>query len=158
MTTRSSLRPSVLAWVRLMRLHSLVSRLAEAQLADKGLSAPRFDVLAQLGAREACATQDALVRRLMLTKGNVSTLIQKMVEDGLIERREDPDNRRRNRLALTAKGKALRQKAVPCHEAWLDDLFSVLSRREQAKLEALLAKLLSGVKKRGETRTQRRTS
>jgi len=154
---RRHVKPSVLAWVRVMRLYNAVSRLAAAQLSKDGVSGPRFDVLAQLGALGgACAAQDALVRRLMVTKGNVSTLIHKMVQDGLISRKEDPANRRRNRLALTPKGEALRRRAVPRHEQWVDELFSVLSSREQEILEALLAKLLSGIKRRSEIQSVKR--
>ncbi len=154
---RPPVKPSVLAWARVMRLYATISRLAAAQLLEEGLSVPRFDVLAQLGVLGgACAAQDALVRRLMVTKGNVSTLIHKMVQDGLISRREDPANRRQNRLALTPKGEALRRKAVPRHEEWLDDLFSVLEPREQEDLEALLTKLLMGIKKRGESQSASR--
>ena len=155
--SRHAVKPSVLAWVRVMRLYNAVSRLGAAQLAQEGLSGPRFDVLAQLGVLGgACAAQDALVRRLMVTKGNVSTLIHKMVQDGLISRKEDPANRRRNRLALTPKGETLRRRAVPRHEQWLDELFSVLSPREQKALEALLTKLLSGIKKCSELQSTKR--
>ena len=148
-TIKAGLKPSVLSWIYMMRIYSLVTRAAERELRAEGLTLPRFDVIVQLGALEGCCTQESLCDKLLVTKGNVSGLIQRMMVEGLVTRREDPENRRCNRVQLSENGKRLFRKVVPDHEGCIDALFSGLSRREQAELSELLGKLLAYIRKLG---------
>ncbi|MHB2027165.1 MAG: MarR family winged helix-turn-helix transcriptional regulator [Elusimicrobiota bacterium] len=146
-------RPSipVMDWTLIMRIYSIVIRQAEVELSKRGLTVPRFDILAQLGGLCSCPAQDDLVRKLMVTKGNVSSLIHRMVQDGLVERTQNPDNRRCNNLRLSAKGHALRRSVLPEHEAWIENLFGALGTGEQKRLFSLLKKLFSGLTGRHQT-------
>ena len=73
-------------------------------LADHGVTLPQFDVLATLWHGEGI-TQQELAERLLVTKGNVVGLIDRLCGAGLIERRDDPADRRANRLHLTKAGR-----------------------------------------------------
>jgi DNA-binding MarR family transcriptional regulator len=145
-TAAPDLKPSVLAWVYLMRIYCLVARCADKELKVTGLTLPQFDVITQLGALEGCCTQEALCDRLLVTKGNVSGLVSRMVQEGLVSRQEDPANRRCNRVQLTAKGRRLFEAVGPDHEACLDGMFSTLSAKEQEQLRDLLGKVLVNVR------------
>lgn len=134
--------PALAAWIHFMRIYSLVTRCAERELSRHGLTLPRFDIIAQLGAIEECCNQGVLCDRLLVTKGNVSGLIQRMLGEGLVSREEDPANRRCNRVRLTVKGQKLRSAVVPEQEACIGKMFSVLSKAEQEQLRGLLKKLL----------------
>ncbi len=78
-------------------------RMAE-RLADYGMTLPQFDVLATLWHGEGI-TQQELAVRLLVSKGNVVGLIDRLCAAGLIERRADPVDRRANRLHLTDEGR-----------------------------------------------------
>lgn len=143
-TKKTLLKPSVLAWIYIMRVYAFVTRCAERELRKEGLTLPRFDVIAHLGAEE-CFMQDTLCEKLFVTKGNISSLIDRMVEEGLVSREEDPKNRRCNRIELTDRGKKLFQKVVPEHEECIDNMFSALTRQEQIQLKELLRKLMKSM-------------
>ena len=145
-TDSAPTKPSVLAWINLMRIYGLVVRCAEKELKATGLTLPQFDVITQLGAQEGCCTQEALCDRLLVTKGNVSGLISRMAQEGLVSRQEAPSDRRCNRVQLTDKGRRLFESVMPDHNACLDGLFSTLSCKEQEQLRDLLGKLLTNVR------------
>ena len=130
-------RASVLAWLRLLRVSQKVERDLAGQLKLWGLNNAQFDVLAHVGAAEGI-TQQELADSLLVTKGNVAQLLDRMQKRGLIERRPQG---RINRLFLTAKGRRTFTKVVPAHETLIDDQLSVLSEEEQRQLFELLRKL-----------------
>src|SRR2546421_6367670 len=95
--------PAVLAWLRLARVFAKVDRASAEHLRPWGLSVAQFDVLAQVGAAEGLSQQQ-LAARLLVTKGNVTQLLDRLQRDGLIVRRQEG---RANCLFLTDKGRRL---------------------------------------------------
>ena len=134
---RSLRRPSVLAYVRLLRVSQKIERNLALRLRRWGLNNAQFDVLAQVGAAEGL-TQQELADHLLVTKGNVAQLVARLEGRGVIERRPQG---RTNRLYLTEEGRGLFEKAVPEHEALVDERLSALTDDEQKALHDLLRKL-----------------
>ena len=130
-------RPSVLAWVRMLRVSQKVERDLARQLRRWGLSNAQFDVLAQVGSSEGL-TQQELADHLLVTKGNVAQLVARLEGRGMIERRPEG---RTNRLFLAREGHKLFEKVVPAHEALVDQRLSALTREEQKVFHDLLRKL-----------------
>jgi MarR family transcriptional regulator, 2-MHQ and catechol-resistance regulon repressor len=130
-------RPSVLGWLRLLRVSQKVERDLAGQLKLWGLNNAQFDVLAHVGAAEGI-TQQELADSLLVTKGNVAQLLGRMGRRGLIERRSQG---RTNRLFLTDEGRRTFTEVVPAHEALIDDRLSVLSEEDQKQLFELLRRL-----------------
>ena len=130
-------RPSVLGWLRLLRVGQKVDRDLVAQLRRWDLNLAQFDVLAHVGA-SAGITQQSLADSLLVTKGNVAQLLSRMEGRGLVERRPEG---RTNRLFLTGEGRRLFDEAVPAHEALIAERLSVLSPEEQRQFLELLRKL-----------------
>src|SRR5829696_2959800 len=97
-------------WFRFVRLHRRASNAVAAELKLIGLSIPQFDLLSTLTEQEGLSQQE-LAQRLYVTKGNVSGLLDRMVEAGLVERRSPPGDRRSNALFLTPRGRALAEPA-----------------------------------------------
>jgi len=118
-----------------------VSQKVERELAEQlklwGLNNAQFDVLARVGAAEGI-TQQELADALLVTKGNIAQLLDRMQKRGLIERRPQG---RINRLFLTDEGRRTFAEVVPAHEDLIDDRLSVLSEDEQRWLFELLRKL-----------------
>ena len=134
---RSRTTPSVRAWVKMGRFSQKLLRVLAEDLGGWGLNLAQFDVLAQVGAAEGL-TQQELADSLLVTKGNVCQVLDRMERRGLVSRRPEG---RANRLYLTREGRSLYERVVPAHEALVDERFSVLSREEQEKLLELLRKL-----------------
>jgi DNA-binding MarR family transcriptional regulator len=133
-------QPAVLAWCRLARVYGKAQQHAARHLRPFGLTVAQFDVLAQVGAAEGLSQQD-LAERLLVTKGNVCGLIDRLERLGLVARQPDPVDRRVNRLVLTAAGRRLYAEVVPAQEALLAERFAALPAAHQYDLLALLRTL-----------------
>ena len=131
------MRRGVTAWVRLARVFTKMDRAMVGDLRARNLSMAQFDVLAQVGGHEGL-TQQELADRLLVTKGNVCQLLDRMTQSGLLARRQEG---RANRVFLTEAGWRLRAEIVPEHEAVIEQLFDALTPDEQRQLTALLRKL-----------------
>ena len=131
---------SVLAWIHLLRIQHKVQRRETAHLAEYNLTLPQFDALAQLQ-REQGITQQTLADRLLVTKGNVCGLMDRLVEQGLVERCSDPEDRRAHKINLTPKGKALIDNVLPVQRNLLVSQFAQLDSVKQKQLLDLLSEL-----------------
>lgn len=131
---------SVLAWLHMLRIHHQVQKSEIAQLAQYDLTLPQFDVLAQLS-REEGITQQELADRLLVTKGNVCGLMERMMEQGFVERRTDPQDRRAYMLNLTPKGKQLIETILPAHHQLIVSHLNKLAPEKQKQLLDLLGEL-----------------
>lgn len=130
-------KPSVIAWLRLARVHQKVDRATAEFLREYDLSVAQFDALAQIRAMEGC-TQQELADRLFVTKGNISQLLERLEQRGLVYRKP---RGRAYRLYLTEAGLSLTARAVPAQEELIVRLFRGLSANEQSELRHLLHRL-----------------
>jgi DNA-binding MarR family transcriptional regulator len=81
-----------------------------------------------------------LSRLLMVTGGNVTTVVDQLEKEGLVERLDEPADRRAFRIRLTRSGERMFADMAREHEEWVIGLLSGLSRRDQDELLRLLAK------------------
>src|SRR6202163_3259176 len=100
---------SLLAWLRLVRVFQKVDRASTDSLRCRQLSPAQLDVLAKVGSSEGISQQE-LADALLVTKGNICQLLDKMQGSGLLERRPDG---RVNRLFLTQQGRRVHDEIVP---------------------------------------------
>ncbi len=143
-------RISLRMWLRLLNCSNLVEREVRGRLRDQfDTTLPRFDVLAQLDAASREARRDLtmseLSRRLMVTNGNLTSLIERLVREGLVRRETSSTDRRTQVVRLTANGKRSFDLMTPEHQRWIDSLFAGLSPTEQTRLYELLGKLRDSV-------------
>ena len=130
----------VLGWIYMMRVSDKLHRLSGEHLTQYDLTDAQFDVLVQLSAEEGIS-QQALSTRLLVTKGNVCGLIDRMEARNLVQRKADPDDRRSNLLFLTPQGRMLAQRVVPAQEEFISKHMGALSPEEIQTLRTLLRKL-----------------
>ncbi|GJD48833.1 hypothetical protein OPKNFCMD_1559 [Methylobacterium crusticola] len=124
-------------WFRFIRLHRRVSAAVAAELRAVGLSIPQFDVLSTLSEEQGMTQQD-LAERLYVTKGNVSGLIDRLVEAGLVERRPIPGDRRSHALHLTEAGLSLAQAGIAAQTGYVARTLGHLPARDVAELERVV--------------------
>jgi len=133
-------------WLRLLTCANLIEGRVRAGLREEfGVTLPRFDVLAQLDRMADGLSMGELSDRLMVSNGNVTGLIDRLVDEGLVARMPAPQDRRQSRVRLTPAGKRAFDAMTPRHERWIDDLLAGLSRQDMAQLLELLAKLKQSV-------------
>ena len=129
--------PGVRAWLRLMRTYQKIERAAAQQLREYGLSLAQFYVLTHVGAAEGLVQQE-LADGLLVTKGNIVQLLDRLEASDLLERRREG---RSNRLYLTPAGRSLYDRIIPPHEAMIAQQFRGLTSEERRQLHRLLRRL-----------------
>lgn len=132
---------AVVAWLRLARVFQKIDTLSARLFQQHSLTTAQFDVLSKLGAA-AGMTQQELAASLLVTKGNVSQVLDRMEQRGLIVRRQEG---RTKYLFLTEQGQALYDVAVPQQEEQINKLLAKLTHDEQAELVRLLRKIDQGL-------------
>jgi DNA-binding MarR family transcriptional regulator len=135
---------SVAVVSRLERVWGHIDVDLERLYAAHGLSGPNFSVLVTLARlnEPGGVSQRRLMDELGLTSGTVSVRIDRLVEQGLVDRQADPDDKRNTRITLTDAGRQLFEQVAPAHLANERRLLMSLSDAEQELLATLLGKLL----------------
>lgn len=129
-------------WLRLLACTNRVEAPLRTRLRTQfDGSLPRFDLMAQLDRHPGGLKMRELSQRLMVTGGNVTGLTDKLVAEGLVERRDDPNDRRAYTVRLTAEGKRQFRTMAKAHEAWVAELFGGLAPAQQAALFDMLGEL-----------------
>ncbi len=129
-------------WLRLLTCSTLIERQVRQRLREQfDITLPRFDLLAQLDRAPDGLTMGVLSRRLMVSNGNVTGLIDRLVAEDLVERQPAPGDRRAQLVRLTQDGKRAFDRMTPAHAAWIRELFASLDRKAQITLFESLAEL-----------------
>lgn len=102
-----------------------------------GLSMPQFSILMQLHHKGVCGLSD-ISERFDVTNAAASQLVDKLVQSRLIQREEDPHDRRAKLLNLTDKGRELIQQGIEERYRWVDQLAGKLTAEERAKVTEAL--------------------
>src|SRR3954469_13127636 len=122
-------------WLRLLTCTQLVERQVRTRLREHfGTTLPRFDLMAQLERHPEGLKMNELSRLLMVTGGNITAIVDQLEKEGLVERMDEPDDRRAFRIHLTKTGERSFAEMAREHEGWVVDMLSGLSRREQDDL------------------------
>ena len=106
MPDRQNADRSARVWFRLIRLEARMQAAVGERLREIGVSIPQCDVLTTLTEQEGVSQQE-LATRLYVTKGNISGLIDRLAEAGLVERRSTANDRRQHAIYLTEAGRAI---------------------------------------------------
>ena len=106
MPDRQNADRSVRVWFRLIRLEARMQAAVSERLREIGVSIPQCDVLTTLTEQEGVSQQE-LATRLYVTKGNISGLIDRLAEAGLVERRSIASDRRQHAIYLTEAGRRM---------------------------------------------------
>jgi DNA-binding MarR family transcriptional regulator len=130
---------------RLGRLRSHIAREQDAEFAKHGLNSSSFDVLATLrrSGPPYRLSPGELTETLMITSGTMTNRIDQLEKAGLVERLDNPEDRRGVIIALTQKGFETVDKAVTGHVANQHRLVASLSADERKALDALVARFLT---------------
>ena len=131
---------AVRCWFRLIRLESRLGAAVSERLREIGLSVPQCDVLTTLTEDEG-VSQQALAKRLYVTKGNISGLLDRLESAGLVERRSTASDRRQYEIHLTAPGREAAQRAIAIQHELIRQTFGRVSERELEGFERMLIAL-----------------
>lgn len=133
-------RSSVRVWLRLLSCTMAIEKEVQRRFADRGMTLPRFDVLAALD-RHGEMNMGALSQSLLVSNGNVTQLVQKLIRDGLVEMHKPPQDRRASIVRLTPEGRHLFSRLARSHQDWIDQLLGGLDFTQRERLYVALGVL-----------------
>jgi DNA-binding MarR family transcriptional regulator len=132
-------KQSLRLWLKLLSCTMIVEKRLRTKLdAQFGTTLPRFDVLAALERHSEGLKMSALSEFLMVSNGNVTGVVSRLIEDGLVTRTVDEADRRSATVRLTRKGRESFLKMAAENERWMDEMFGALSDHQIEELMRLL--------------------
>lgn len=133
-------KESLRLWLRLLSCSIIIERRIRAKLEEEfSTTLPRFDVLAALERAPDGLTMSELSAALLVSNGNVTGIVNRLIEDSLVVRTAESDDRRICTVRLTRKGREAFQRMARAHERWIDRMFADLSDNQINQLMKLLA-------------------
>ena len=126
-------------WIRLLRAaHTIEAELREKLKGEFGSTLPRFDVMSALHRQPDGMLMTDLSRYLLVSNGNVTGIIDRLVSDGFVQRTKRDGDRRTSVVRLTESGVSSFRKMAEAHEGWVDGLLNGVNPSEARTLAAML--------------------
>lgn len=131
-------------WIALARCYATYAKAVATKVQGYGLTTPQFGTLEALYHLGPLSLGE-LADKLLVTGGNVTYVMDRLEDQGLVYRYRRPDDRRVIQAKLTAEGRALVADAFPEHVEYVEHLSRHLSTAEQEQLRDLLKQLGRGI-------------
>lgn len=126
-------------WIRMLRASRVVENaLRERLKREFDTTLPRFDVLATLSRQPEGMLMSDLSRFLLVSNGNVTGIVSRLAEDGLVARAQREGDRRTSIVRLTSRGEAEFRRMAAVHESWIGELFADIGEDEARHLSTVL--------------------
>jgi DNA-binding MarR family transcriptional regulator len=140
-------RDELRLWLRLLACANLIEGEIRSRLRARfEVTLPRFDLMAQLERAPEGLTLGELSRRMMVSNGNVTGLVERMAKSGHIRRVPHPTDRRIVYVRLTESGRTAFAEMARVHAAWIAELVAGLEGGEARALMELLGQLKQSVR------------
>ncbi len=118
-------------WIRMLRTTRFVETQIREFLRDTyDTTLPRFDVMAALYRADDSLKMSVLSKQLLVSNGNVTGIVDRLVADGLVMRVAIENDRRAMPVCLTPEGRKLFARMAKDHEALVSQLFSQLQHKD----------------------------
>jgi DNA-binding MarR family transcriptional regulator len=118
----------------------IIERRIRAQFEEEfETTLPRFDVMAALEREPDGLTMSQLSAALLVSNGNITGIVNRLIDELLVVRTLESDDRRIATVRLTRKGREAFQRMARAHEKWVDKMFAGLTEAQMAQLMKLLA-------------------
>lgn len=134
-------------WVTLARCYATYAKAIASKVQDYGLTTPQFGTLEALYHLGPLSLGE-LAEKLLVTGGNVTYVMDRLEDQGLVYRYRRPDDRRVILARLTPEGRDLVAEVFPGHASYVEHLSRHLTPDEQKELSGLLRTLGTGIQER----------
>ncbi|MBX3583706.1 MAG: MarR family transcriptional regulator [Rhizobiaceae bacterium] len=126
-------------WIRMLRAaRSIEAELRERLRREFDTTLPRFDVMAALYRTSDGMLMSGLSSFLLVSNGNVTGIVDRLVSEGLVERARRNGDRRTSVVKLTEAGRAQFKAMAAAHEAWIGELLAGVGEDDTKRLAAML--------------------
>ncbi|MGA0593772.1 MarR family winged helix-turn-helix transcriptional regulator [Enterovirga sp. CN4-39] len=140
-------REELRLWLRLLTCTNMIEGEIRRRLRrDFDVTLPRFDLMAQLEKTPQGMTLSDISKRMMVSNGNITGLVDRLVASGHVTRRASDTDRRAQLISLTELGRAEFRAMAEAHEGWIAEMFAGLSHNRVEQLMELLSRTKSSVR------------
>ena len=138
-STRSDSKARLRLWVRLLRATRLVeSETRERFKSQFNVTLPRFDVMAALYRKPDGMLMSEISRFLLVSNGNVTGIVDRLVSEGLVQRGQRNGDRRTSIVQLTRTGRDTFRAMAAAHERWVGELLAGVTKSDARQLTSML--------------------
>ncbi len=139
-------------WLRLITNSNIVEKQVRNLFRSEfGVTLPRFDLMSALYREQAGLTMGELSRRLLVSNGNVTGIVERLQKEGLVKRWVLPTDRRIYSVGLTPKGRAAFKELADRHRDWISEIFGGLQDDELTEMIKMMDRLRDILKNQKET-------
>lgn len=142
--TTDVLTQTLQEWVEMFMRHSMHRFFLFIK--ENDLSMSQMGALMNIHRLGVCSVSD-IGDELGVTSAAASQMVERLVQQGLIERTEDPSDRRAKQIVLTEKGRQTIRESFDARQAWLGELAASFTPAEQAQVQAALHLILEKMKR-----------
>jgi DNA-binding MarR family transcriptional regulator len=129
-------------WLRMLSCTVRIEAEIRSRLRNEfGITLPRFDLMAQLERHPGGLRMGELSRRMMVTGGNVTGIVEQLVQEKLVERVADANDGRAYSVKLTGAGRRAFKRMAAAHEVWITELLGGVSSQDKGRLIELLSQI-----------------
>lgn len=129
-------------WIRMLGVtRQIENRLREYLRVEHDTTLPRFDVMAMLHRRLDGLTMTELSRMLLISNGNATAVVNRLVQDGMVERILSDEDRRRVSVRLTEEGAAFFDQLASDHLQMIGGLLSELDDQDLDRMRDTFRRL-----------------
>lgn len=144
MSEGSASKERLRLWLRLLAAQRTIENEVRERLrVEHDTTLPRFDVMAALYRTDAGLKMSELSGELRVSNGNVTGIVDRLVNDGLIVREPVPGDRRAMLVQLTDEGRKVFSSMAEAHEGWIDELLGGADVDEAAALAGRLHDIIT---------------
>lgn len=141
-------KQSLRLWLRLLSCSMIVEKRIRVRLEEEfGTTLPRFDLMAALEREADGLTMGQLSAALLVSNGNVTGIVNRLIDELMVVRTAETDDRRIATVRLTRKGREAFQGMALAHEEWIDRMFGDLGDQQIEQLMKLLGTLRQSIEK-----------
>jgi DNA-binding MarR family transcriptional regulator len=148
-------REPVRLWLRLLAATNEMERELRRRLRTEfDTTLPRFDALAALDRAPDGLSMSELSRRLMVSNGNTTVLVDALVKEGHVRRSVSENDRRSFTVSLTAPGRRAFARMADAHAEWVADLLCEIDAASCEELSKLLHDARLAIRSRAEAQLE----
>jgi DNA-binding MarR family transcriptional regulator len=115
-------------WLKLLKASSLIEDEIRRRLRSEFKSTlPRFDVMSALERAPEGLKMSQISKRLRVSNGNITGIVDKLTDEGLALRVAVPGDRRANLIHLTPKGQRVFAEHAKTHAGWINEILAELN-------------------------------
>lgn len=130
----------------IFRLNGLLLAKGNLLVEDLGLTSARWQVLGAIALSQNPETVASLSRKMGLARQSVQRLVNEMIEEGLVESRENPNDSRAGLISMKSNGKSRYDAALRRQALWVNQLGRDLSAANLRNCQKVLKELQTKIK------------